>query len=61
MCMEDLEKRIVDLEITIAHQTDQVQQLSDVLYEQQQEIDELRRKQDLLEKRLEQALGDRSQ
>jgi len=50
--MEEMEKRIVDLEITIAHQQDLLQQLSYVLYQQQKELDDLRRRHELLEKRV---------
>lgn len=50
--MSELENRIVELEIALAHQQDLLQELSDVLYRQQQQIDGLERKNELLERRI---------
>ena len=48
----ELENKIIDIEIRFAHQQDHIEQLDQVIYQQQQIIDQLKEKLQLLEKRL---------
>lgn len=52
------EQRIIDLEIKIAHQEHQLEELSSVLYSQQKTIDKLEVLLEGLTKRLKEVLGD---
>lgn len=46
-----MNEKIIDLEIRIAHQQDHIDKLDDVIYQQQQTIDRLMERIDLLEKK----------
>ena len=48
----ELEEKLIDLEIRFAHQQDHIDQLDDVIYRQQQTIDKLEQKIEILEKRI---------
>ncbi|TNF38620.1 MAG: SlyX family protein [Gammaproteobacteria bacterium] len=52
MSSEQLESRLIDLEIRFAHQQNHIDELDKVIYQQQQLIDRLQEKVVLLEKRL---------
>ena len=54
----DTEKRIIELEIKVTSQDDLTQQLSDLVYSQQKQIDELRALCTALVKRLGETLDD---
>lgn len=56
--MSEVEERIVELEIALAHQQDLLQELSEVLYRQQQQLDGIERKNELLERRIASLLPD---
>ena len=48
----ELEDKLIDMEIRFAHQQDHIEQLDQVVYRQQQHIDELSGRLENLEKRL---------
>ncbi|HEY9052133.1 MAG TPA: SlyX family protein [Gammaproteobacteria bacterium] len=52
MSIETLEAKLIDLEIRYAHQQNHVDELDKVIYRQQQMIDRLNEKINLMEKRL---------
>lgn len=52
MSIETLEAKLIDLEIRYAHQQNHVDELDKVIYRQQQLIDQLQEKIQLMEKRL---------
>lgn len=56
--MSTLESRLADLEIHQAFQDDTVQTLSDIIADQQQQIDKLKRQLELLDQRLQEQQSD---
>ncbi len=50
-----MQERITDIEIQLAHLEQSLQELSDTMYRQQQDIDRLERKFEVLQQRLESA------
>ena len=52
MSIEILEAKLIDLEIRYAHQQNHVDELDKVIYRQQQMIDRLNEKINLMEKRM---------
>ncbi len=56
--MSALESRLADLEIHQAFQDDTVQTLSDIIADQQQQIDKLKRQLELLDQRLQEQQSD---
>lgn len=48
----ELEDKLIDMEIRFAHQQDHIEQLDQVIYTQQQRIDDLSERLENLEKRL---------
>ena len=48
----ELENKLIDMEIRFAHQQDHIEQLDQIIYRQQQTIDELNQRLMQLEKRL---------
>ena len=52
MSIETLEAKLIDLEIRYAHQQNHVDELDKVIYRQQQMIDRLNEKINLMEKRM---------
>ena len=52
---EEMEQKLIDMEIRFAHQQDHIEQLDRVIYQQQQTIDQLGQRLLQLEKRLKSA------